>query len=119
MPIFAIKRAADKEPLLLIDAADEAQATEHVNSLDMIGVLRANGYRNAVGGYVAVPATVPQVARWTVGNLASLSGPGRHAPQRHNEAPAYVHFIAPVDFRPSEQDATKLPRHQKLGDDGA
>ena len=70
MPIFAVTRSGDKEPFLLIDAADEAQAIEHVNNLDMIGLLHANGYRKAVGSYSATPASAAQVARWTAGTVS-------------------------------------------------
>jgi hypothetical protein len=81
MPIFAVTRSGEQEPFLLLDAFDETQAVEHVNSLDMIGALRAEGYRDAAGSYSAVLASSRQVARWNSGNLASISGPGRHAPE--------------------------------------
>jgi hypothetical protein len=113
MPIFAVTRSGEQEPFLLLDAFDETQAVERVNSLDMIGALRAEGYRDAAGSYSAVLASSRQVARWNSGNLASISGPGRHAPERHPDAPAYVHFIAPADFEPETQEQDKLPPHQK------
>ncbi|HEX3520889.1 MAG TPA: hypothetical protein VHT52_02250 [Stellaceae bacterium] len=109
MPIFAITRSGEEQPFLLLDAFDEAQAVEHVNNLDMIGVLRAEGYRNAAGSYSAVLASPRQVARWNSGNLASMSGPGRHAPERHPDAPAYVHFISPPDFEPESLKEDKPP----------
>jgi hypothetical protein len=99
--------------LLLIDATGDAQAVEHVNNLDLIGILHANGYRKAAGSYSAVLASSRQVARWNAGNLASISRPGYHVPERHDDAPAYIHFIAPKDFRPKDGDAHKLPPHQK------
>jgi hypothetical protein len=114
MPIFAVTRSGEQEPLLLLDAPDDAQAVDHVNNLDLMGILRANGYRNAVGSYSAVLANSRQVARWNAGNLASMSGPGRHAPERHDDAPAYIHFIAPADFKPTDDDRGKLPPHQKV-----
>jgi hypothetical protein len=113
MPVFVVTRSGDKEPLLLIDAADEVQAIEHVNNLDMIGVLHANGYRKVVGSCTATLASGRQVARWTAGNFASASGPGRKAPNRSDHIPAYVHFIAPADFKPSDEDRDELPLHQR------
>jgi hypothetical protein len=101
MPIFAVSRRGEREPIFAIDAVDAADAVATAEEQERIGALEERGYAPSPGGYVAAPATEEQRQLWTASIRHAAAVGDFNVNEDHAE---WLSFLRPPDFDPAEEN---------------